>query len=220
MENKCIIIGAGDYNGLHTTIHSADFIIAADAGLKYCNKDRINPNLIIGDFDSLGYTPFGSNIITLPVEKDDTDILYAIKIGLKKGYKYFDIYGGTGGSREDHTIANLQCLLYLASHEARGRLFGMNYTYEIIKNERKIFDNAQNEYCGDFSVFCLGEPAKGITICGFKYEVENIEMRADTPIGVSNSFVPNVPQPYIEVLDGTLILYYLLGNNLQEGSNV
>lgn len=213
MNGKCIIIGAGDYNGIHSDISNDDLIIAADAGLKYCKQDGINPNLIIGDFDSLGFTPKGCNIIKLPVEKDDTDILFAIKTGLGNGYCYFDIYGGTGGKREDHTIANLQCLLYLAANESRGKLYGRNYVYEVIKNERKVFDNFHNNYQGDFSVFCLGTPARGVTIRNFKYQAENIDMRADLPLGVSNSFVPNFPYPYVEVKEGALILYYFISNN-------
>ena len=49
----------------------------------------------------------------LPVEKDDTDTLAAIRAGLEQGCGLFSIYGGTGGKRLDHTLANLQSLLFL-----------------------------------------------------------------------------------------------------------
>ena len=55
----------------------------------------------------------GERVRRLPVEKDDTDTLAAVKLGLERGCTDFWIYGGTGGKRLDHTLANLQTLLYL-----------------------------------------------------------------------------------------------------------
>lgn len=40
-----------------------------------------------------------------PVEKDDTDTLAAVKLGLERECTDFWIYGGTGGKRLDHTLA-------------------------------------------------------------------------------------------------------------------
>ena len=55
----------------------------------------------------------------LPTHKDDTDMLAAIRKGLGLGYRQFQIYGGLGG-RLDHTIANIQCLLFLHNRGAKG----------------------------------------------------------------------------------------------------
>ena len=63
------------------------YIIAADAGLKYLLSCGIAPDLIIGDFDSMGFVPDDINTIVLPKEKDDTDMLAAIKIGIEDVYK-------------------------------------------------------------------------------------------------------------------------------------
>ena len=51
-------------------------------------------------------------------------MMLAIKEGLARGETEFHLYGGMGGRRTDHTIANLQCLLYLAAHGAQGWLHG------------------------------------------------------------------------------------------------
>ena len=40
------------------------------------------------------------------VEKDDTDMLAAVKYGLRLGYRSFRLYGANGG-RLEHTIANV-----------------------------------------------------------------------------------------------------------------
>ena len=73
MNKVCHIVGGGDFFGIRPT-GEGDFIIAADKGLLYLQNLGITPNLVIGDFDSLGHTPNGQNIIVLPCEKNDTDI--------------------------------------------------------------------------------------------------------------------------------------------------
>ena len=123
MDGRCIIVGAGDFFGFHSDPAPEDLLIAADAGYRWCVQQQVSPDLVVGDFDSLGTAPDHPNIIRMPVEKDDTDTLASIRIGLEKGYRQFELYGVTGG-RADHTIANLQCLLFLHRHGARGRMYG------------------------------------------------------------------------------------------------
>lgn len=86
-----------------------DFVITADAGFRYLEQAGILADLVIGDFDTLKEISTGANVVRLSCEKDDTDILAAVREGIKAGYAEFHIYGGTGG-RFDHTLANLQVL--------------------------------------------------------------------------------------------------------------
>ncbi|MEI3103795.1 MAG: hypothetical protein V8S97_06375 [Oscillospiraceae bacterium] len=44
-----------------------------------------------GDFDSLGAQPRLPNVLRVPVEKDDTDTMLAVKTGLERGETEFDI---------------------------------------------------------------------------------------------------------------------------------
>ena len=100
-----------------------DTVIAADGGWRICREEGIVPDLLLGDFDSLHTVPDFGHIRRVPVEKDDTDMMLAIKEGLARGETDFRLYGGVGG-RTDHTIANLQGLLYLAERGAQGWLYG------------------------------------------------------------------------------------------------
>ena len=109
---KCIIFCAADFHGLAAPLANDDFIIAADGGLNHTNALGLSPNGILGDFDSLGYTPAGGEVH--PVEKDDTDAMLAVRRGLALGCREFVLYGGMDGPRLDHTIANLQTLCFLA----------------------------------------------------------------------------------------------------------
>ena len=120
----CYIFGAGSFYGLDRYPRADDFIIAADGGWLACRKAGITPDLLLGDFDSLSTRPDFPNILRVPVEKDDTDTMLAVKTGLERGETEFHIYGGMGGRRTDHTIANFQALLYLARRGERAGVMG------------------------------------------------------------------------------------------------
>ena len=180
---RCIIFCAADFHGLIAPLEKDDFIIAADGGLKHTEKLGITPNGILGDFDSLGYTPEGSTVF--PVEKDDTDAMLAVRKGLELGYREFYLYGSLDGPRLDHTVANFQTLQFLCDHGAHGYLIGKDYMVTAVKQASLHFDAACT---GIFSVFCMGEDAQGVTIKGGKYEAENVTLSAGFPLGVSNHF--------------------------------
>ena len=83
--HECYIIGAGDFFGLREIPDDSDYVIAADAGYEYCRKSNIIPDLVLGDFDSLGVAPKDPNVMQLLVEEDGTGTVFALKNGLEKG---------------------------------------------------------------------------------------------------------------------------------------
>ena len=111
----CYIFGALEMKAFDYKINESDLVIAADCGIKNAEKFKINPHIIIGDFDSLGYVPEADNTIIHPIEKDDTDTLLAVKKGFEMGYTSFRIFGCVGG-RLDHTLANIQTADYIAEN--------------------------------------------------------------------------------------------------------
>ena len=78
---------------------AGDFLIAADKGYEALEAYGAPPDLVVGDFDSLGRRPNHPNVIQLPVMKDDTDMVYALREGLERGYRRFVLLGGVGGHR-------------------------------------------------------------------------------------------------------------------------
>ena len=183
----CWIFGAGSFRGLPEAIQPGDFVIAADGGWRVCRELDITPDLLLGDFDSLGEVPDFGHILRLPVEKDDTDMVRAVKEGLAKGEKEFHLLGGMGGQRSDHTVANMQTLAYLAAHGAKGWLYGDGERYTAICGPDTLTLTSRDS--GILSVFCLGADAAGVTIRGAQYELENAALTAFFPLGVSNHFV-------------------------------
>ena len=139
-------------------------------------------------------------VCRLPVEKDDTDTQAAVKAALDQGCKTIYIYGGTGGKRLDHTLANLQTIFYIRRQGARGYLYGDDFLWTVIENES--LELKREVDWGFVSVFPLGEQAEGVTEEGLQYRLENGLLRADTPLGVSNHF--DAPTARISVKKGAL----------------
>ena len=198
---KCIIFCAAGFDGLVQPIAREDFVIAADGGLAHTQTLGITPNEVLGDFDSLGFTPEGANVF--PVEKDDTDAMLAVRRGLSLGYREFVLYGSLDGPRLDHTVANFQTLQYLADHNAAGYLVGSTYVVTVVK-EGSIFFPAQAD--GTVSVFCMGKDAEGVTLEGLYYPLEKGTLTAGFPLGVSNHFIGSKAK--ISVKDGSLLLIW------------
>lgn len=196
----CYIFGAGSYYGLSRRPAPGDTIIAADGGWRVCREEGIVPDLLLGDFDSLHTVPDFAHIRRVPVEKDDTDMMLAIKEGLARGETEFHLYGGMGG-RTDHTIANLQGLLYLAERGAQGWLYGDRERFTAIRNGE--IDLPAREK-GIVSVFCMGADAQGVTIEGGQYTVHDAVLTASFPLGVSNHFVGKAVR--ISVESGCLLI--------------
>ena len=133
----CVIFGAAGFDFPAEQIKKDDFVIAADGGLKYTDALGLAPDVILGDFDSLGFVPAGAEVF--PVEKDDTDAMLAIRCGLDRGYRRLVIYGGLDGERLDHTLANYQALQYLADRDDVGYLVGQRYLVTAVKNGKLSF---------------------------------------------------------------------------------
>ena len=198
---QCVIFCAGEFTGLAAPVGHGDMVIAADGGLRHTRALGLTPDLILGDFDSLGHIPASAEVY--PVEKDDTDSMLAIKKGLAAGCSRFLLYGALDGPRVDHTMANFQALQYLADRDARGWLIGKHQIVTVIQKGSVDFP----AHCrGTFSVFCLGADAEGVRIRGSKYEMDGGALTAGFPLGVSNQFIGK--EVHVECKNGSLLLIW------------
>ena len=205
----CIIFCAAGFDALAEPIAEGDFVIAADGGLVHTRKLGVTPNEILGDFDSLGYTPEGGNVF--PVEKDDTDAMLAVRRGLDLGYRRFVLYGSLEGPRLDHTVANFQTLQFLADHGAAGYLVGSTCLVTVVKDGGISFPAGTS---GTVSVFCMGKDAEGVTLKGLYYPLENGSLTAGFPLGVSNHFTGKAAE--IRVKNGSLLVLWDRKNGFPE----
>ena len=198
---NCIVFCAAEFDTLAEPIARGDYIIAADGGYSHVQKLGLEPDCVLGDFDSLGYVPDHAKLF--PVEKDDTDAMLAVRRGLSLGFDRFLLYGSLDGPRLDHTVANFQTLLFLSDHGAQGYLIGRDYIVTAIKNDTLTFpENAE----GILSVFCMGEDAKGVTLENLKYPLKDGTLSAGFPLGVSNHFTGKPAT--VTVAEGKLLLLF------------
>ena len=197
----CLIFCAGAFSGLGRMPREDTVVIAADGGLAHAQALGITPHVILGDFDSLGYTPAGAEVH--PVEKDDTDSMLAIKRGLQMGCREFYLYGAMDGQRVDHTVANFQALKYLADRGCRGYLMGCHQIATVLSAGECVFPG---NFEGYLSIFCIGADALDVTVRGAQYELEGATLSSAFPLGVSNRFAGK--QVTVSVREGSLLLLW------------
>lgn len=195
----CYIVGAGEFEHGFTP-RAEDIVIAADGGYSALVKKEIRCDLLIGDMDSISKIPSEIELIRHPVEKDETDTHLAFLEGWRRGYRKFEIYGGTGG-RSDHTFANYCLLLNIKNHGGDARLYSATEVAYIIKDgAMRVTGNPGKT----ISVFAFGEECTGVNIRGLCYELSEGKLSVDFPLGVSNEFVGNSAE--IGVTRGTLLV--------------
>lgn len=199
-EGNCYVAGAGEHYGLDFVPSENDYVIAADGGLRRLEEAGILPDLIIGDFDTLGYCPSLPNVIRLHPEKDDTDMLAALKEGIRKGFSRFHIYGGTGG-RIEHTIANLQLLAFLSETGRQGFLYDRDNVITAVTDAALALPARER---GFLSVFSHTDHCDGVNLRGLKYELTDARLESTFPLGVSNEFKGT--ESLISVKSGTLLI--------------
>lgn len=186
MERTCAVFCAAAFDHLLEPLQAGDLLVAADGGLRHVQALGLAPDVILGDFDSLGYVPQGPAVQRFPVEKDDTDSMLAARLGLARGYRRFLFYGALDGPRLDHTLANFQTLAYLTDRGGWGYLVGETYLATVLARGSLRFGP---EATGIVSVFCLGPDATGVHLRGLQYPLTNAVLTAAYPLGVSNHFL-------------------------------
>ena len=95
---RCVIVAGGAYAPIGAR-EEGDFLIACDSGLRWCQKEGIVPDLLLGDFDSYtGQLPDGIPVLRFPVRKDDTDAMLAVRHAVEEGFEEVLLLCALGGS--------------------------------------------------------------------------------------------------------------------------
>lgn len=206
MKQTCVIFGAGEIGAPLPPQDDTCFYIAADAGYTSLRKAGVRPDLLIGDFDSLGAAlPEDVPVIRLPVKKDVTDTDAAAAEGIRRGCTDFVFYGVLGG-RPDHSLANLALLARLSQQGYSAKAYGAGFEIAAVTDGRISFPAGR---IGAAAVFSWTDISEGVTIEGFQYTLQNGTLRSNFALGVSNSFTGQ--EAFAEVKKGTLIVMAELG---------
>lgn len=206
MQNTCLILlsymECVTPDMAQELAESADYIIAADGGQNRAREFGLQPDCVIGDFDSTTLNEdFDCLYITYPAEKDLTDTEAALTHALEKGCRNVILLGGMGG-RLDHTMGNIGLLdKYYSSFDHMKFIDGKN-KMELLKDSgRTLKRDARYKY---FGLVSLNAEASGIDIRGAKYELTGASLERASTLGVSNEFSEDTVE--ICVREGTLLI--------------
>lgn len=218
-SGTCVLVCAGDFPEEKLEVGEDDLLIAVDAGLDNVRRLGLTPDLVVGDFDSLPQERQGEvqalegedrqGVVYLPIEKDDTDSVAAAKAGLARGYRRFVIYGGLGGERMDHSLANLQTLQYLMENGAvQAQMRRGGTTAVLLQGPCRL--STPEGFAGIFSLFALSERCTGVTISGMKYPLQDGVITSSFPLGVSNAVYAGSTGT-VEIAEGTALAVLVEG---------
>ena len=200
---RCVVIGGaviGNYERIRKYLQDGDYYIYCDGGLAHRNGLGVPPDLIVGDFDSHENPRSSVETIVLPREKDDTDTMYAVKEGLRRGYEDFLLIGAAGG-RMDHTLSNIYILLMLADCGKKA-LLADDYSEMEIVMDRWVSIPDSFPW---FSLLNISGTARDITIEGAKYPLRQAAIDCVYQYGISNEALPG-QTARVRVGEGCLLL--------------
>ena len=178
--------------------------IAADSGIKTAEKLNIKPDILIGDFDSFDLAELKNNdmkIIKYPAEKNDTDLMLAVKYSIENNYKNIVIIGGLDG-RIDHTLVNLFYLKYINNHGGLGYITnGYNKISYLENSSVKIYKDYKY-----ISIIPVTPEINGLTLNGFKYNLDNATVKFEEPYTVCNEIANESEYGEITISNGCALI--------------
>ncbi len=202
---RCVIFSGADiddYKFVASFLRSGDFVICADSGLRHAVALGITPDLVIGDFDSLGKTPENgeNNIIVLPCEKDDTDTFAAAEKAVEQGADEVLIFGAVG-SRLDHTLGNVATLEFLNEKNIPARIIDSNNDIRILKSGTVRLKKQNGCF---LSLVPLDKTLSEVSMSGVKYPLKNAEVSRMKTLTISNEITSDYAD--ITVKSGTALI--------------
>ena len=222
---ECIIITPNIEGDLRKIINQCPdlfdraFVLCADSGYISAGNAGIRPDLVIGDYDSLGGAP-PENVrhITFPVHKDYTDTGLCLDWALENGFGGVTIIGGLGG-RLDHTISNIQDIAGFTRKGLRicirdefnfaAVLDGpdsITIRADMLRDaadpgEIKLYEDGPR-----IGLFSVGDRVTGITSDGVEYPLTDASLECTFPIGSANPLTGS--EVHISIDAGLLLVTF------------
>ena len=210
MEKKYVIFLNGEYKYsqefMDKLISENVVCFCADGGANFAFKYGKIPEVIVGDLDSIekGVLEYyeKKNVLMkkFPKDKDFTDfelILEEIsKIEKNRNYlKKIFVVGGLG-KRIDMTLSNLLMI------EKYKNLVFLQENEEIFYAEKPFVLENKKGY--GFSIIPISEKVEKLTLKGFKFEIDKIDVKRESSRLVSNVIYQN--EANVEFAKGKLII--------------
>ena len=184
-------------------------LIAADRGVEFFMGTDLEPDVAVGDFDSLSAegakymeTLKHTEIRRLKPEKDDSDTQSAANYAIEQGTERIMILGATG-NRIDHLMANFGLLMLGKTKQVQIVLVDA-YNYMSLIESGMILK--KEEQFGKYvSFFPIEGEVTGLTLKGFKYPLNSYTLKVeDSGLTVSNEI--SDPEAEVTFETGKLLM--------------
>jgi thiamine pyrophosphokinase len=169
-------------------LKKADLIIAADGGANHCAQLGINPDILLGDLDSIhpkileSYKSEGIVINRHPKRKDATDLELALDLAVEKGSRSVWLVGALGG-RWDMSLANIMLAAGDKYKHLKTSMLGRDCSMQILHPATHTIIGKPGQ---KVSILPLKGDAHGVTLTGFEYPLRDHTIPFGSSIGVSN----------------------------------
>jgi thiamine pyrophosphokinase len=206
-RHALIFIGGNSpESSVRDLLPEAGLVIAADSGWEHATALGYQPDLLIGDMDSIRPEHLveahasDAEIIEHPTDKDFTDTELALQLARKFDYRHIHLVSG-GGDRFDHLLAMVHSLVSHADDATMSAHIGDNYVLIVTPREAAQLELPIGS---TVSLIPLGGNAKGVTTTGLQWELKRDTLHSFASRGVSN--IATSPDVRISLRTGALAI--------------
>jgi len=185
-----IIANGNEFSGefFNEIREKSDYIICADGGYKHIKRLGIEPDEVLGDFDSYDKdSVICDNVAVYPSKKDYTDTEIAIRRAIEIGATDIVLLGCIG-TRMDHTLANLFLLKEIYQNGAKGMLVDEHNRVYYMQGKLTI-----HAHSGDtLSILPMTPVCEGVSTDGLYYVLSDDTLKMASSRGVSNVMTEDI----------------------------
>lgn len=206
---RVLLVAAAASHGspalVESLAHSHDLVVAVDGGGALCAEAGVNPDVVIGDFDSIDDATLarlhdgGSEVITFPADKDQTDLELALTLARERGATAVTVTAATG-LRLDHTVATLAALVGAA--DLRAEVIEPTLSAWVLHPRSRDRLSVQGRG-GTLSLLAWGAPCV-VSASGLKWPLVRHTLSPESGRGVSNLITSESAD--LEVFEGALLV--------------
>jgi thiamine pyrophosphokinase len=194
---------------------SFDKVFAVDKGLEYADALGLEPDWLIGDFDTVDTEIFkryeekartGEMDICIeayPQKKDATDTELALTKAVEEQATEITLLAATG-NRMDHVLANMNLLLQAEKKGILCHMVDENNRIQLLSHEtRKSCEILKREQFGDYlSVIPMSPVVRGLSLTGVEYPLNMARIEQGSSLTVSNVITDE--RAYVSLAEGRI----------------
>ncbi|MEP7136234.1 MAG: thiamine diphosphokinase [Chloroflexota bacterium] len=196
-----------DINKVRALLRADDFSICADGGTRHALALGLQPNLVIGDMDSIQKDQWqqlelaGVSIELYPRDKNETDLELAINRAVELQPSEIIIIAALGG-RLDQTLGNIALLTDVRLLTFDVRLDDGAEEIFVCRKQAQVHGRS-----GDIvSLIPWGNPVHGIQTQGLRWALESETLYPEKTRGISNELIGTTAT--VKISSGDLLIIH------------